>query len=53
MLKTYVSESTYHWVLSGLLRNGALTRLSYDSYSLSLGLIRDVYMRVYSSIAEG
>lgn len=52
MLKTGLSESTYHWAISGLVRDGALTRLGYDSYSLSSGIPRDEYVPVYSDTAE-
>ena len=52
MLKTDLSESTYHWEISGLVRDGALTRLGYDSYSLSSGIIKDEYVPVYSDTAE-
>lgn len=52
-LKTDLSESTYHWAISGLVRDGALTRLGYDSYSLSSNLPKDEYVPVYSDMAEG
>ena len=51
-LKTDLSESTYHWAISGLVRAGALTRLGYDSYSLSSNLSKDKYVPVYSDTAE-
>lgn len=46
MLRTDLSASTYHWALNGLLRGGSLTKLGYDSYSLSQGITEDVYMPV-------
>ena len=52
MLKTDLSESTYHWAISGLVRNGVLTRLGYDSYSLSSDKPKDEYVPVYSDTAE-
>lgn len=52
MLKTDLSESTYHWAISGLVRDGALTRLGYDSYSLSSGIPKNEYVPVYSDTAE-
>ena len=48
ILKPDLSESTYHWAVSGLVRKGVLTRLGYDSYSLSSDLPKDEYMPVYS-----
>ena len=51
-LKTDLSESTYHWAISGLVRDGGLTRLGYDSYSLSSDIPKDEYMPVYSDTAE-
>lgn len=53
MLKTDLSESTYHWAISGLVRDGALARLGYDSYSISSALPKDEYIPVYSDTAEG
>ena len=51
-LKTDLSESTYHWAISGLVRDGGLTRLGYDSYSLSSDIPKDEYVPVYSDTAE-
>ena len=53
MLRKDLSESTYNWALNGLLRGGSLTKLGYDSYSLSPGITEDVYMPVYSDAAKG
>ena len=53
MMKADLAESTYHWAISGLVRDGALTRLGYDSYSLSSDLPKDEYVPVYSGTAEG
>lgn len=52
-LKTGLSESTYHWAISKLVRDGALARLGYDSYSLSPDFPKDEYVPDYSDIAEG
>ena len=52
MLKTDLSESTYHWAISDLVRDGALTRLGYDSYSLSSAIPKYEYVPVYSDAAE-
>ena len=52
MLKTGLSESTYHWAISGLVRDGSLTRLGYDSYSLSSGIPKNEYVPEYSDTAE-
>ena len=51
-LKTDLSDSTYHWAISGLVRDGAITKLGYDSYALSLGLPKNEYVPVYSDTAE-
>ena len=53
MLKTDLSDSTYHWAISGLVRDGALTRYGYDSYSLTSDHTKDEYVPVYSDTAEG
>ena len=52
MLKRGLSESTYHWAISSLVRDGALTRLGYDSYTLSSGIPKDEYVPEYSDTAE-
>lgn len=51
-LKTGLSEKTYHWAICGLVRDGALTRLGYDSYSLSTDLPKNDYVPDYSDTAE-
>ena len=48
MLKADLSESSYHWASSGLVRDGALTRLGYV-YS---GIPKDEYVPVYSDTAK-
>ena len=53
LLKTDLSDSSYHWAISGLVRDGALTRRGYDSYSLSSDHPKDEYVPIYSDTAEG
>lgn len=53
LLKTDLPDSSYHWVISGLVRDGALTRRGYDSYSLSSDHPKDEYVPIYSDTAEG
>ena len=50
LLKTDLPDSSYHWVLSGLVRDGALTRRGYDSYSLSSDHPKDVQVEKESGI---
>ncbi len=52
-LKPDLSESTYHWTVSRLVREGALTRQGYDSYSLPSDLPKDEYEPPYSDTAAG
>ena len=52
ILKAGLSESTYHWAISKLVRDGALTRLGYDSYSLPTDSPKKTYEPLYSDIAE-
>ena len=52
MLKTDLSDSTYHWAISGLVRDGALTRQGYDSYSLTSDHPKEEYVPIYSDTAE-
>lgn len=37
-LRGDLSDSTYHWAISGLVRDGVLARRGYDSYALPEGL---------------
>lgn len=53
MLKTGLSDNTYHWAISRLVRSGVLTRRGYDSYSLTSDLTKDEYVPIYSDTAEG
>lgn len=50
-LKTDLSESTYHWAISRLVRDGALTRTGYDTYSSSDGLSLGEFVPAYSDAA--
>ena len=52
ILKAGLSESTYHWAICKLVRNGALARLGYDSYSLPPDSPKKTYEPFYSDIAE-
>ena len=52
-LKTGLSESAYHWAISRLVSDGALTRLGYDSYSISSDMPRNIYVPAYSDTADG
>ena len=47
-LKSGLSESSYHWAISGLVRDGALIREGYDSYALPSDSPREEYFPVYS-----
>jgi len=51
-LKADLSESTYHWAISGLIRTGSLIRRGYDSYSLSSDSNDDKYLPIYSDRAK-
>lgn len=52
MLKADLSDSAYHWAISGLIRDGALNRQGYDTYALSLGMPKPEYVQVYSETAR-
>ena len=52
ILKPDLSESTYHWAIGAMVRDGTLTRLGYGSYSLSSDLPKDEYVPSYSDTAE-
>ena len=52
MLKTDLSDSTYHWAISGLVRDGVLTRQGYNSYSLTSNHPKVEYVPIYSDTAE-
>ena len=47
LLKEDMPESEYHWAISRLVRNGVLTRLGYDAYSLSSELRKEEYVLAY------
>lgn len=48
MLKSDLSENTYHWAISRMVSDGVLTRLGYDAYSLSSDSLRTEYSPAYS-----
>lgn len=52
-LKPDLSDNTYHWALSSLVRMGSLTRLGYDSYKFSIDDAKQVYVPYYSEISLG
>lgn len=52
MLKAGLSENSYHWAISALVRNGTLTRLGYDLYSLPSNPPKEEYAPAYSDIAK-
>lgn len=47
-----LSDSTYDWALGNLVRDGQITRLGYDAYSLPTGSPREEYHPAYSEIAS-
>ena len=51
-LKNDLSESTYHWAISRMVRDGLLTKQGYDTYSLSLKQSKEEYEPAYSDKAE-
>lgn len=51
MLKPGVSENTYHWAISGLVKEGKLTRQGYDAYSLTSDITKNHYNPIYSDTA--
>ena len=51
MLKTNLSENTYHWAISRMVRDGSLTRMGYDAYSLSSDSPKFEYIPEYSDAA--
>ncbi|MDO4809182.1 MAG: hypothetical protein Q4A04_04345 [Eubacteriales bacterium] len=51
MLKTGLSDNTYHWAISRMVRNGLLTRMGYDAYSLSSDSPKAEYIPTYSDTA--
>lgn len=50
-LKPDLSDSTYHWAISRLVRNGRLTKVGYDAYSGPDSLPRKEYHPLYSDLA--
>ena len=51
MLKTDLSENTYHWAISRMLREGSLIRIGYDAYSLPVDSLKLEYIPDYSDSA--
>ena len=50
-IKLNLAENTYHWAISRLVRSGSLTRLGYDTYSVSRDQTKSEYEPFYSEIA--
>ena len=53
MLKPDLSENTYHWTISRMVRDGSLTRMGYDTYALSSDSPKAEYIPDYSGAAAG
>lgn len=51
-IRSNLSESTYHWAISSLVREGVLARLGYDSYAVSTNLLKAEYVPNYSDTAR-
>ena len=52
LMKTNLSDSSYHWAITGLVREGALIRQGYDAYTLAPDSPKDEYMPTYSDEAQ-
>lgn len=50
-LKPDLSDSTYHWTISRLVRDGRIIRLGYDAYSRSGSSPKKEYHPLYSDLA--
>lgn len=50
--KPDLADSTYHWAISGLVRDGILVRKGYDAYSLSNGVLLADFYPIYSEAAS-
>lgn len=51
MLKTDLSENTYHWAISRMVRDGSLIRMGYDAYALPSDSPKFEYRPEYSDTA--
>ena len=51
-LKPDLSDSTYHWAISRLVRDGQIIRLGYDTYSGPDNSPKKEYRPVYSDLAS-
>ena len=51
-IKPDLSNSSYHWMISCLVRDGKLSRLGYDAYSLPQGEELKKYEPLYSKKAQ-
>lgn len=50
-LKPDLSDSTYHWAISSLVRDGQIIRLGYDAYSGPGSSPKKEYQPLYSDLA--
>ena len=50
-LKPDLADSTYHWAISGLVREGQIIRLGYDAYSRPDSSTKKEYDPLYSDLA--
>ena len=50
-LKPDLADSTYHWAISGLVREGQIVRLGYDAYSRPDSSTKKEYDPLYSDLA--
>ena len=50
-LKPDLSDSTYHWAISSLVRDGQIIRLGYDAYSGPDSSPKKEYQPLYSDLA--
>ena len=51
ILKPNLADSTYHWAISSLVREGQIIRLGYDAYSSPDGSTKKEYDPLYSDLA--
>ena len=47
-----MSESSYHWAISGMLHSGSIVKIGYNEYTIPDGCERKPYKPVYSDISS-
>ena len=47
-----LSESSYHWAISGMLHSGSIVKIGYNEYTIPDGCERKPYKPVYSDISS-